>query len=101
MTYVEVSAGVNFLALPNLLLDQGELALQQLLLLGGQLGVQLQAAHPVQALQVQPAAIPHTNPVQNERTANMNLKQKLSLIVRKFCHKKRRGYLIKNKDYEL
>ena len=72
MTYMIVSS-VELLALPQLLLDQGELPLQEILLLGDQVEVQLQAADPLQLLQVEPASPPDTDAVEDEATADVNL----------------------------
>ena len=71
-TYMIVSS-VELLALPQLLLDQGELSLQEILLLGDQVEVQLQAADALQLLQVEPASPPDTDAVEDEATADVNL----------------------------
>ena len=71
-TYMIVSS-VELLALPQLLLDQGELSLQETLLLGDQLQVQVQTAHALQLLQVEPASPPHTDAVEDEAAADVNL----------------------------
>ena len=71
-TYMIVSS-VQLLALPQLLLDQGQLPLEELLLPGDHLRVQLEAAHPLQLLQVQPATPPTAHTVQDEGAANVNL----------------------------
>ena len=66
-----IVSSVEFLALPQLLLDQGELSLQEILLLGDQVEVQLQAADPLQLLQVEPASPPHTDAVEDEAAADV------------------------------
>ena len=68
-----IVSSVEFLALPQLLLDQGELSLQEILLLGDQVEVQLQAADALQLLQVEPASPPDTDAVEDEATADVNL----------------------------
>ena len=68
-----VVAPVELLALPELLLDEGELALQQLLLALHQLQVQVEAAHALQLVQAQPAPPPHAHAVQDEGGADVNL----------------------------
>ena len=68
-----VVAPVELLALPELLLDEGELALQQLLLALHQLQVQVEAAHALQLVQAQPAPPPHAHPVQDEGGADVDL----------------------------
>ena len=50
-TYMIVSS-VQLLALPQLLLHQGQLSLQEVLLLADQVQVQLQTANTLQLLQV-------------------------------------------------
>ena len=74
--HVIVPAPVELLALPELLLDEGELPLQQLLLPGHHLQVELEAAHALQLLQVQPAAPPAAHAVQDEGAANVNLENR-------------------------
>ena len=68
-----VVAPVELLALPELLLDEGELALQQLLLALHQLQVQVEAAHALQLVQAQPAPPPHAHAVQDEGGADVDL----------------------------
>ena len=68
-----IVSSVELLALPQLLLDQGELSLQETLLLGDQLQVQVQTAHALQLLQVEPASPPHTDAVEDEAAADVNL----------------------------
>ena len=72
--YMIVSS-VEFLALPQLLLDQGELSLQEVLLLADQVQVQLQTAHTLQLLQAEPAPPPHTDAVEDEAAADVNLRE--------------------------
>ena len=71
-TYMIVSS-VQLLALPQLLLDQGQLSLQEVLLLGDQVEVQLQAADTLQLLQVEPASPPDTDAVEDKAAADVNL----------------------------
>ena len=68
-----VVSSVQLLALPQLLLDQSQLSVEQALLPGDQVQVQLQAAHTLQLLQVQPATPPTAHTVQDEGAANVNL----------------------------
>ena len=69
-TYMIVSS-VELLALPQLLLDEGELSLQEVLLLADQVQVQLETADTLQLLQVQPAPPPHTDAVEDEAAADV------------------------------
>ena len=69
-----VVTSVQLLALPQLLLDQGELPLQEILLLGDQVEVQLQAAHTLQLLQTHPASPPDTHTIEDEAATDVNLK---------------------------
>ena len=75
-TYMIVSS-VELLALPQLLLDQGELPLQEVLLLADQVQVQLQTAHSLQLLQTEPAPPPHTDAVEDEAAADVNLNKNI------------------------
>ena len=104
-TYMIVSS-VELLALPQLLLDQGELSLQETLLLGDQLQVQVQTAHALQLLQVEPASPPHTDAVEDEAAAdvnlnNININNLLWEIPARRYREREGGNIIKNKDYQL
>lgn len=68
-----VPAPVELLALPQLLLDEGELPLEELLLPRHHLRVELEAADALELLQVQPAPPPAAHAVQDEGAANVNL----------------------------
>ena len=68
-----VVSSVELLALPKLLLHQGQLSLKQTLLLGDQVEVQLQTADTLQLLQAEPAPPPHTDAVEDEAAADVNL----------------------------
>ena len=102
--YMIVSS-VEFLALPQLLLDQGELSLQEVLLLADQVQVELQTANTLQLLQAEPAPPPHTDAVQNEATADVNLNNiNINNLLREIParrYRERGGNIIKNKDYQL
>ena len=101
-----IVSSVEFLALPQLLLDQGQLSLQEVLLLGDQVEVQLQAADTLQLLQVEPASPPHTDAVEDEAAAdvnlnNININNLLWEIPARRYRETERGNIIKNKDYQL
>ena len=69
-----VVSSVQLLALPQLLLDQSQLSVEQALLPGDQVQVQLQAAHTLQLLQTHPASPPDTHTIQDEAATDVNLK---------------------------
>ena len=73
--HVIVPASVELLALSQLLLDEGQLPLQELLLSRHHLQVELQGAHALQLLKVQPASPPATHAIQDEGAANVNLEK--------------------------
>ena len=70
-----VPASVELLALSQLLLYEGQLPLQELLLSRHHLQVELQGAHALQLLKVQPASPPATHAIQDEGAANVNLEK--------------------------
>ena len=79
--HVIVPAPVQLLALSQLLLDEGQLPLQELLLPGHHLQVELEAAHPLQLLKVKPASPPATHAIQDEGAANVNLEKRKLLDI--------------------
>ena len=73
-------SSVEVFAFSKFLLDQGKLALEQLFFSLGHLQVELKAAVTFQLLKTHPPSPPHTDTVQDEGTADVDLSPLLGEI---------------------